>query len=520
RMQGFIASMSEKIGAPLSVTSVDFDLAQWFRFQPAVALKGVTIGNPPGFPAKPPLLDANEISAQVALVPLFQKRIEVRSITVEKPRILVVSNSQGTTNVETLIRKTSAAAKSGPGASDSGAGAEKAAAPAKLSISQISITDGSLRVGGGQPIEVQAIDIRLHDFSTDRPCRLEASVKLFGNRRSGLKIDSFAGPFTSDSLPLDGALSLVLAPGEIPAAMRRERFGSLLGAPGEKGVITLEATIKGDAYRTLSGPAKVTLADIFIGKDAQHLLPLSGEVPAQVSIGELMSNPAIQITIDDAKLRLSKGEWSGKASIELSGSATKGRSQGSIHNVDINELLSSFTESGDKLQGTAEISSYSLQFTGKDAGAIRNSLRGSGKVALSQGRVSALDLLASLEKALSRSQQEADASKGATQFTTLNAGVNIGDARIQVNGLALDAPTLQARGNGVIGFDHSLSFDLTTEVGGNVARIANQLLRSQSDRVTLPVKISGTTDAPKVRPVVSKVAKERVKGFVKKLLRR
>src|SRR5262245_43366496 len=68
RMQGLVATASEQIGAPLTVSSVNFNLAQWFRFRPAVALNGVTIANPQGFPTAPPLLEASKISAQVALV--------------------------------------------------------------------------------------------------------------------------------------------------------------------------------------------------------------------------------------------------------------------------------------------------------------------------------------------------------------------------------------------------------------------------------------------------------------------
>src|ERR1700680_829796 len=83
-----IASLGEKMGVPVSVGSVNLDIRKLLRFRPAVALDNVTVGNPPGFHAKD-LLQAKRISAQVALLPLFHKSVEVQSIVVDQPRIVV-----------------------------------------------------------------------------------------------------------------------------------------------------------------------------------------------------------------------------------------------------------------------------------------------------------------------------------------------------------------------------------------------------------------------------------------------
>src|SRR5258707_4117 len=70
------ASLSESLGVPVTVGAASFDLTQWFLLRPAIALEDIAIGNPPGFHS-PHLLEAKKLSAQVALLPLLQKTVEV-----------------------------------------------------------------------------------------------------------------------------------------------------------------------------------------------------------------------------------------------------------------------------------------------------------------------------------------------------------------------------------------------------------------------------------------------------------
>src|SRR5437773_2233421 len=138
-------------------------------------------------------------------------------------------------------------------------------------------------------LSISDINISVRDFSRDQSCRLEFSAKLFGSARSRVRLGGQAGPFTSDSLPLSGMVTMALAPDEIPASLRHAEFGDLLAAPGKKAKVTLTATIRGDVYQRLSGPAKLVLTDVLIGKDAKHVLPLAGAAPVTFTATKLMS---------------------------------------------------------------------------------------------------------------------------------------------------------------------------------------------------------------------------------------
>ena len=74
------------LGVPVTVGDASFDLTQWFLLRPSISIANIKIGNPPGY-RSPHLMEASKLSAQVALVPLLRKQIEVRSIEIERPRI-------------------------------------------------------------------------------------------------------------------------------------------------------------------------------------------------------------------------------------------------------------------------------------------------------------------------------------------------------------------------------------------------------------------------------------------------
>src|SRR5258706_3272265 len=327
-------SLSEKLGTQVTVASAGFDLLQWFRLRPAVTLDKVVIANPAGFGPRP-LIEAKSISAQVALLPLIQKRIQVHSITIDTPRFQLDTNVRGVTNLDTVIKNLCRAPKA-PATAVAPAGGSGSSP--SLEVAELKISNGELATTGATEPVASAIDIRIHDFAGDRSCRLEVTMGLFGGSNSRLKIDGHAGPFTADSIPLDGTLNIVIAPSEIPQDVRVKQFGSLLAAPGDKARLTLDSTIKGDLYQTLNAPAKITLAGFSVGHD-KHVLPLSGDFPVTLSATSLMADSQLQISLKDARLRLSKGEWAGSIDLHLRGSSVTGGSQGAIRNVDLDELV-------------------------------------------------------------------------------------------------------------------------------------------------------------------------------------
>lgn len=503
-----VSSLSETLNVPVTVEAAEFDLVEFMKLQPAVSLTTITAGNPPGFQGRH-LLEARRMNAQVRLLPLLKKRIEVRSIVFEQPRILVESNAQGITNLEAFVK--GIGSKERPAAAPA-----NGSQPREVAVGEMRV-EGGVIVYGGKPL-VEGLNLRVRDFAECQSARIELGARLFGGTASRLSLDGRAGPFAADALPLDATLALDIAPAEIPAQVRRRQFGTFFGAPGAKARAGLQGALKGDLYGTVSGPAKLTLSDVMIGKDDKHVLPLAGEVPITFAASRLMSSPSFQLKIAKAKLQLGTGEWSGDAEFRLRGTALSGSSRGSIRNVDINELAGAFTSAEGKIYGVAEIPTYSVQFSGSSADQIRDSAAGSGRLTVAKGRIAAIDMLASIQRALNQSGEQA---AGETPFTTLVSDLNIGQRRLDITGMQLDSPALRLAGKGAIGFDQSLDFDLEARVTGAAARLVSQIARrAQADEAAVPVKVTGTVNSPRVRPDVRKLATGAAESLFKSLLKR
>lgn len=514
--QGVVAALSGRLGVPVSVGTAQLDLTSWFLLKPAISLDDIVIGNPPGFRG-PSLLTAKRISAQVALLPLVHRRVEMCSILIDAPRIAVETGARGVTNVEALLKKLSTPTSGTQPAADQGSATS-------LGIGDFRVSSGEVLISGADsaqpPLRISAIALRLQDLSAASSCRLTVSGRLFDGRDSGFQVEGRAGPFVSEALPIDGKLSLTIAPGEIPQRIRREQFGVLLGAPGDKAKATLEASIQGDLYTSVSGPAKLTLSRILIGKDTNHQMRMDGDAPAQFSAQKVMSDPAFHLQVLNAKLKLGEGEWAGAADLRMHGKTLSASSRGSIANVDINTLLGSLTASaGGKIYGLLAIPSYTAQCAGKTADEIRNSLTGTASLSVANGRIAMLDMLASIERALGPAQSPASGASGNTAFSTLTTGLTVAHSRLDLSGIVFDGPGLKFTGNGTIGFDHTMHFDLDTRITGGIANVVNRLTRQpDASQAALPLVIAGTLDKPQVRPSVTKLATGAVQGLIQSLL--
>jgi hypothetical protein len=300
RIQSVLASLESRVPVPVTARGGDFDLAQWFLFRPAIGIDQLSVGNPRGY-SETPMLTAEKVYAQVALLSLFSGRTEVRSIRLATPVLTVERGRGGRTNLETVLEAVSqggAGKESGEPAGDG--------AVSELSIDSFHIQNGVIRyVEGGSsqtPLTLREISLALTDFSTDSSCRFNLAAALFKSGSSRLGFDGRGGPFKAESIPAEGELSFELAPAEMPADLRERIFGQLLRDPGGSSRATLNASVKGDLIKSIQGAGKLALSSFQIGPDSGNRLPLVGEAPLNVTVRRPLARPGFDLAIDGASL--------------------------------------------------------------------------------------------------------------------------------------------------------------------------------------------------------------------------
>jgi len=442
-----IASVfSRRLGVAVSVGEARFDLASFLLLRPTLSLRDVAVGD---------LLTASRISARIALLPLAARRIEIRAILIDTPRIAVERDAHNGTNLESLLKKLSSPPPL-PSASQPAVVPQAALA---LNIDDFQISGGDVLISGASPTEppqrIRALNLRVRNLSARTNCRLDLSAKFFGEGNSGFRLEGRAGPFGPQVLPIRGKLTLAVVP--------RGLFGVLFAAPGDNAQAVLEASIQGNLYNNVAGPARLTLSGLQIGRDATHTVPLEGDAPALFSVQRPLSAPAFHLQILRANLKLGQGEWTGAADFQIREQTLSGASRGSVRGIDVSALLGS-----GKISGVLDVPSYTVRFAGRTA-------EGTARLSITKGKIAMLDMLAS--------SGAGTVVAGETNFHALTCDLSVKQGRLDLTSIAFDSPELKFTGNGTVGFDRTMHFNLN---------------ETQADTAAKPIVLEGTLDHPQI----------------------
>lgn len=494
----------------------DFDLKQWFLLRPAVTLKDLAIGNPEGFSSFK-MIEAGEISGQVSLTSLISRQPRVEHITIVNPTVRIETNQYGRNNLSSI------APESSPDAGQAEeTGSEESSA---LAIDALTITGGKLELvdlASNETLTLDNVELELTDFSTTKEFNLHISASPFGGERSSVSFSGQAGPFLQESFPADGDMSIALALTEIPEKTRLAALGESLRDPGPDSIVRMDTKVSGDLIGALKGGGTLAFEGFEFGRDAEHRLPLSGEVPLALTVKRALNNPALNLNATNASLELGDGDFDGNLELGVGFGGTRGKLNGSITDVDIDQMLSTFTESSGQIYGTAAIPKFQLAFAGNSGDELMNSLTGNGAVTLSEGRITFMDTIDNVlttagtvlkmtglvrSNAPMEGAATEDTPAGQTAFTTMSSDVTIGSRIVRMSNIKLASSSGDIDGEGQFDFETAMNFDLAAHITGEVADAlggrpdANGVIRA-----VVPFAVTGTFVAPHVRPDVGHLA--------------
>jgi AsmA protein len=197
----------------------------------------------------------------------------------------------------------------------------------------------------------------------------------------------------------------------------------------------------------------------------------------------------------------------------------KGYLNGAIAGVDINQLLTAFSEAKDKVFGTAQIPDLQVSFAGANADELLDSLSGRGTITMEDGRIAVFDIFSAVAAQAQKVLSGEITPSGETSFVRFFSRWQIGNRRLLMSDILMESGSSSLSGEGFLTFDHALNFDLMTTLTGPLA--VNLGGKSNAKGLTaaqIPVKVSGTLAAPKVRPDIAQAAKQQVEERVTDLL--
>jgi uncharacterized protein involved in outer membrane biogenesis len=187
-------------------------------------LRGVTIADDPSF-SQAPFVQAADIYARVALMPLLARRVEIKQVSLKQPVVHLIRNQRGALNVSTIGKKSptgeaAPAPVAPPPGNPSLKGAPLTATPppgqpsagvgalGEISVSSLTVEDATIvyQDAGAAPVTVSAVNLDVENLGVSTPVDIKLSLAALGTDKN-LSLSGKAGP-----LMTNGAIDMAAIP--------------------------------------------------------------------------------------------------------------------------------------------------------------------------------------------------------------------------------------------------------------------------------------------------------------------
>lgn len=263
-------------------------------------------------------------------------------------------------------------------------------------------------------------------------------------------------------------------------------------------------------------------------------------VQGQLAIGQLtisglkmtdikvpLSAKAGVIALAPLQAKLYEGSFNGNLGLNVAGPEAIASVATTLSAINLAPLLKDFMDAN-YLSGHGTIE-LTLEGRGNDSTAIKQNLNGAGKLALTDGVLSGVDVGATLNtlETMIRSKQLVDLPQGGqTAFDNFSATLAIDNGVVASNDLLVKAPGWQLAGAGTLADLRRdiISFNLIATTDAGTATVAEQQYDIGGHQ--LPIACSGALNSPRCLPdakaiiasAVSNVLQDRIGNFLQQRL--
>jgi uncharacterized protein involved in outer membrane biogenesis len=500
-----------------------------------VTVSDLHIGNPSGFPAGD-LLGADEIGVNVALAPLLHGTIHVNSVDIVRPKLSILTDSEGKNNY-TFASPDSTAAPAAPAKSGETSSSMTLDQIDSINLTGAEIVVGSVIKGAAAPLaDTKGISITLHNFAVS-PMRMhdwqaESNLSSVTLALSGWKdpIAFHTGQFTLSGGKLDAQFVADLATAaDIKGTVNVPDFehpqvnfemsssqldiDKLLAVAGSG---PSEPAGPSGASSSASAPQKpATKAPTKTAANAPAPAPGGkSELVARghINIEKITTKPytvgpanvEVRVYTDRAELwPISIGMYGGtlqlSSRVDRVTDPARFTANVQMRNLDVAKVLDVSPSARGKMGGTGELD---LQLLGALSDAWKKTLSGTGKFAVRNGHLPGVNLAGAAESVMKMAGVGGD-----TPFTVLEGDLTIADQRVASKQIHLDSSAGIVDLRGSLGLDSTLDYQGSVTVSptaalgsGKVGSVVGGLIGNRVGKITVPFALAGTIESPKVRP--------------------
>jgi len=450
-----------------------------------VTAKDVSISDDPAY-SKTPFLKAQSLAVGVKLLPLiFSRSVQVTSITIDRPELMLVHSASGQWNFSSL-----GSGKKSPGSSP---------AP-NFPVEKLKITNGRVTVQktGGKPSVYDDVNVTASNISYDSPMPFTLDAKTPGGGK--LKVEGTAGPVNQSDTsltPLQAQVSI--------DNMDLAATGFLDPSSGIQGVLDYKGTVKSD------GSSAQTEGQATVNK--LRVVPNGAPARQPVSL-----NYASTYDLKRAAGTLTRGDvHTGSSTVRLTGDYDMHGATTVVHmkmngsQLPVKDVEGLLPAVGVTLPAGASLQGGTITMNLALDGPV-DKLVTTGTTELSNAKLAGYDL-ASKMKALS-ALSFLQSTSSDTVIQTLSSNLRIAPEGIRADNVNLVIPSIGSMtGSGTVSSNNALNFHMVAKLAassgvmGQMAKNIPILGGASRGGGGIPFMIQGTTSQPIFIPDVAGVAK-------------
>jgi uncharacterized protein involved in outer membrane biogenesis len=496
---------------------------------------------------RPVVLSVDRAIAAVNIFALAARRIDISSISLERPSIIIVKCADGRIEVKGCCPRTCAVTPpSGeaaqPAAKVLGQGAVSVGTrPAGFGIRSVAIKDGAAKfIDLSDPdaaeVSIRRLDAEIKDISTSSPARFAVKMALAGDTQdvalSGVVGASASGDISLKDFRMEADLS----------AFNGAEVRKALPALGRAGLRDgMAGKIKADIGRLEASAGKVKKLSGNFSLTGGRLVFAQLRVPVD-NIALSVSAEDQTVTLKQFSANLSNGVLSGSARVDDVFSAPKTTLQTAIEVRGLNQFVSTVSPLRQNLDGDARIS-----FAGSMAGVtwpeISRTLAGRGTISLENGIIMDANVLDDSLGALTMfpnmlaavqgnapAQERPSFSNKYTVLKPLNQQFTVEGGYIILPDLTLQSSNLDMRGSAKMSLTGDLSgsgmIRFSPAISGAIMTAVPQMraIADPQGLITFPIAFKGGGGTFKVIPdtkyigqkVAIQTAGDVISGYLKK----
>jgi uncharacterized protein involved in outer membrane biogenesis len=486
--------------------------------RPAFVLDSFSLGNPPGFP-EGAVFSAETIRGNLAWGPLLHGAVELSSVALVHPKILLLEDDRGRTNYDFAARGAAGAGAAGAGGSSGPANVEQV----ELEDAELSLA----RVTAGARAPVPEAKVT----------KLSASLRRAAPSAAGLAqwdVDADLAGVQMEIAGLGVPIHLRSGNLQLRHGTAQGNFDADLGRAGQvKGQLQAADLNEGPINFQLSSPL-LNLDQLFgssssasgpaapVAKQIKHELLAQGRISAErvrwAPYEASQATAEMRIFTDRLELwpmTMAFGGGSLGASIWLDERARPERFSANVvaKGVDMARVMATSPSAKGSIEGRGDLTAQLYGTPGPD---LMQSVTGNGQFALRDGRFPSFNLGGTL-KSLSKVQQvfslgtSSGGFSGETRFSLISGDMAVARGRVSSQRIHMDSNEGTVDMRGSFGLDGSLDYRgqavLTPSSSGNLAnpvdllgRALGGVMKQSVGRISVPFSLRGTVDHLRIEP--------------------